>query len=200
MEPADGSTHIQGVPIRLTGSSFDPETFAPLPCSSLSWLAQVLPDGRSTQLGTGCTVFHTYNVAVDAVFRLVATDDDGAEAVDDVTVEIVEAPMTGPPMVTIEQPTLGQLLQPDDAVMLTGSAIDPDDPDGLLPLDYEWLWQASGSRPIPIGTGSTFSWTPSDDVGFSCGGRSGTIILRVTDDDAETGQDEVDVRVAYPPC
>lgn len=165
-------------------------------CSTATWTSSV----RADPILTGCKPAATFSSNGSRTLTFTAIDSIGGRggtASDTVTINVVDPPSTGPPVVTILAPANNDGLEAGTTVTLKGSAVDPD---GELPLSYQWIAKDYFGGKTVIGTGSQLSWTPEDDVPFNCGGGPIEIVLEVTDPDLETGSDSIEVYIVYPPC
>ncbi|MFY9822896.1 MAG: hypothetical protein WAM82_16060 [Thermoanaerobaculia bacterium] len=126
---------------------------------------------------------------------LAGTDDFGKKDTDAVTFQVVDAPKSSPPIVTILSPGDGSLVAPDKPLLLTGSAVDPDN---KSPITYKWTLKNGGET--ALGTTQSLFWKPSANVPFHCGGSTVQLCLYATDPDAATGSNCVTVTVGYGPC
>jgi hypothetical protein len=193
--PTPQSTIYVGVPVVFRGSSFDAQSFGPLPCAALGWTSDLVP------LGSGCTKLHTYTTGGSKAVGLAAFDSEGAPGTDLVNVTVSPLPATGL-FVTLEEP-VGTLLPPDQPATLRGTAVDPD---AAGPIAYQWvLVQPSGQSVLGTDSGAsgadvTLQWTPAGDVPPKCGGRTVTVELRATDAGSQTGSSAEPVQIAFPPC
>jgi hypothetical protein len=201
ISPTWQETLYTGVVYVLEGDSYDPnEPFLKLPCASLVWTSSKPSDPFPK---TGCYPSVVFTTVGARTLTLTGTDSSGQTGTDTVWIS-VETPASGsPPIATIESPTPNKVLDPYVSVTLRGRGNDPDDES---PVAYQWA-VIDGITTTVIGTGSAFdnaqfakSWKPADTVPFSCGGRTVTIRLVVTDVDGLKGQATVNVYIAYPPC
>jgi hypothetical protein len=207
-KPTQNQNLYKGVPYVFDSSSWDMESFSPLPCSSLTWTSNNAGDPFPV---TGCQPSVTFTTTGTRTITLTGKDSQGATGTDTVTINVVNPPASGPPLVTILNPKNGTGLAPDKVVTLKGKATDPD---GKSPLSYKWVLKKhplgfleGGANEIVLVTGAmqsgaetTFKWKPSDHVPFDCGGNSVRIYLEATDPDGQTGSTIIDVGVDYPPC
>lgn len=191
--PAEGDELVRGTPVVLDAEVNDVNELLGNMCPSVIWTSSVGSD-PSLQ---GCNPQATFSTNGPRTLTATVTDEHGLAASASVTVTVVDPPPTGPPIVTILQPQDGAGLQANTEYTLEGTATDPD---GESPLVYEWTAIGHSGAEYSIGVGSTLSWTPSEDIPFSCGGGEYGLRLEVTDPDSEVGQDSIDVYVAYPPC
>lgn len=145
----------------------------------------------------GCAPLATFTSNGFRTLTVTVTDEHGLTGTATVDVEVVDPPPTGPPHVTILEPSDGAGLQPNDSHALEGTATDPD---GGTPLAYEWYVTDYFGTEHAIGSGASLSWTPSDDLSFICGGGQVDLRLEVTDPDDDVGVDEIELYIAYPPC
>jgi serine protease len=188
-KPADGTHVYSGQPFKVEGSAADVNQLAGLSCSGLWWVAT-----GNVGLG-GCSV--TMTLLGDGNSESIgvwATDPDGAQAYTSVTVIVDKPPPHSPPLVTILSPSEGDLLAPNDAVTLEGTATDPD----AGALTGTWSVKVGGTTKL-IGHGNTLQWKPANDVGPGCGSVDATLVFSATDSDG-SASDQIGVQVDYPVC
>lgn len=161
-------------------------------CAATEWTSS-----SSDPALQGCAPQATFTSNGARTLTVTVTDEHGLSGTATVDVQVVDPPPTGPPNVTILQPNDGAGFDANTGQALEGVATDPD---GGTPLSYDWYVTTFGGTDHAIGSGATLSWTPSDDVPFTCGGTQVDLRLEVTDPDGEVGQDEIGVFIAYPPC
>lgn len=217
-KPTQNQNLYVGVPYVFDSSSWDTESFSPLPCSALTWTSNKAGDPFPV---TGCQPSVTFTTTGTRTITLTGKDSQGATGTDTVTINVVNPPASGPPLVTILNPKNDTGLDPDKPITLKGTATDPD---GKSPISYKWVLKkshlgtllAGGKDEITLATGTVQSgqqitfpsgsgrsgsgWKPSDHVPFSCGGNKVRIYLYATDPDGSTGSAFVEVGVDYPPC
>lgn len=201
--PNAGDQFTNGIPQPVLASSFDPDTYAPLPCSSLVWSTNLPADG-TTQ---GCNPLLTFNTSGWRLLTVTGTDGDGLQDSDSVWIEVITGATSGEPEVTIYAPGYGNLHPRTVPLTLTGSAHDPD---GKSPIQYEWILSGPylyGGSPQVIATTSggndqqvSLTWTPSAHVAATCGGVSLQLELRATDADNEQGSASQPFYISDPPC
>jgi hypothetical protein len=201
--PNAGDQFTNGIAQPVLASSFDPDTFAPLPCSSLVWSTNLPADG-TTQ---GCNPLLTFNTSGWRLLTVTGTDADGLQDSDSVWIEVITGPASGPPQVTIHAPGHSNLYPRTVPLTLTGSAHDPD---GKSPIQFEWILSGPylyGGSPQVIATNSanndqqvSLTWTPSTKVAATCGGVSLQLQLRATDADNEQGSTSQPLYISDPPC
>ncbi len=136
LNPANPVIVQTGDLFTLTGTSFDPELFGPLPCSSLEWIS------AGTTAAPGCLSPAVFPNPGVFLVTLKGTDADGAY--DEVTrqVTVVLGPSSGPPTVwpmTPPTPAPG-LVGYDQLFTLVAYGNDPDD---KHPLTYQWILKAA---------------------------------------------------------
>lgn len=201
-------THNQqlstGVTYNFTGTSYDPdEPGGVLPCSNLSWTSQKVGSATIVPMGTGCGIPAKFLNTGDYVIKLKGTDSHGGTGTTSVTIKVVEAPASGPPVVTMLFPVGNELLYSDVPVTLKGYATDPD---GKNPLTYKWeVDDGFNYKVIKTGTVNngqliSFSWQPDQSLPHGCGTYSVKITLTVTDADGQVGKVMRIVTVSYGPC
>jgi uncharacterized protein YkwD len=169
--------------VTVRGSGADPDGFV----SSRSW-SRVSGAAVTLQGADLWTVqFVAPQAAGQVRLRLTVTDNEGMSASDDVVITFVEAPP--PPPEPNQAPTADagpdMMVQPGDAVSISGSGSDPD---GVI---VNWSWtQVSG-------TAVNLSGASNPNVGFTAPATAGDIRLRltVTDDDGASDSDDVIVTV-----
>ncbi|GMV40979.1 MAG: hypothetical protein AMXMBFR64_26950 [Myxococcales bacterium] len=189
-----------GVPFSVAANTWDPESFSELPCGSVSWEFQKANAPVWDSLGTGCSKSLTLPTPESYSVRVTATDGAGAKAVKVGQMKANPLPASGPPFVAIIAPTGGISVEPLKVLTLVGTAVDPDDPQGLAPLTFEWTGKQTGGSTFPIGSLPIVQWTPVNDVSSSCGPKSVELTLTVTDAGGEITTKKVSVSVFYPPC
>ena len=142
---------------------------------------------------------------------LEATDGQVVIGQDQVTINVINEPASGPPVVTILNPKDNTVYGPDSSVVLSYSMTDPG---GTPQSQYQVVWKIKpngGAEQVitplisPISTGNTsrgiqYYFIPSDYVPFICGGNTATITLYVTDPEGLTGSQTIKIIVGYPPC
>ncbi len=118
------------------------------------------------------------------IFRLTVTDNDGATAFDEVTVNVLSATNNEIPTVSVGEDI--DLTLPEDTTLITGTASDTD---GTIET-YAWT-QVDGPSTALLSNDTTMEVTVSNLV-------EGTYIFRltVTDDTGDVGFDEVLVNVS----
>ncbi|GBR76206.1 Por secretion system C-terminal sorting domain-containing protein [Candidatus Termititenax persephonae] len=124
------------------------------------------------------------------VFRLKVTDNDGAEATDDITVTVNAAPPPPPPPNTAPTANAGTdqtITLPTDTATLDGSA--SSDSDGSI-ASYEWT-QTAG----PVTATISSSGNSSTGVGGLTTAGTYTFQLKVTDNEGAESVDTVTINV-----
>ena len=198
--PSPGEVLTRNTPYVFSGTSFDSETFQPLPCVALTWTSSNVNDPFPA---VGCNPQVAFPTNGPRVITLTGIDNLGAQGSTAVGINVVAAPAAGPPAVTILTPNAFQGLAPAVFVNLSGTANDPDD-NG--PIQYQWVVVRNGNETVigqtagPDGGQSQLFWRPADHVPPSCGGSVIDLELRATDGDGQTGVDSIELTVMYPPC
>ncbi|CAN0578035.1 unnamed protein product, partial [Laminaria digitata] len=153
-----------GLTISFDGSgSNDPD-------GSIATYAWDFGDGST---GTGAMVTHTFTGGTDRTVTLTVTDNQGAQDVDTIFVEVNLAPTAeaGPP----------KFGDPGEIISFVGSG--SSDSDGTI-VSYAWAF-GDGT----VGTGVGVSHTYSAPGNY-------TVTLTITDDDGATGTDTTTVNIA----
>lgn len=188
-KPAPGAHVYSGQPFKLEGRADDPNQPGGLPCAALTWS---LPSGPAA---TGCSptmTLHGDNLSTQVT--LTATDAHGAWTSYTIPLHVDKPPAQSPPLVTILSPSEGEVLEPNETVVLEGTATDPD-AGGLI---GQWTVKY-GTVSKFIGTGNKLVWRPSSHVPQRCGDVDATLMFSATDPDG-WASDEVAVKVHYPVC
>ncbi|MEE9151918.1 MAG: PKD domain-containing protein [Thermoplasmata archaeon] len=162
----------EGIPLTFTGSATDPGTDT----LTYEWDFDDL-DGLAYTDASGLNPSWTWPDDFSGTIYLRVTDDDGGIGFDMVNVIIDNVA----PTADAGGPYSGKEGSP---ITLTGSASDP----GTDTLTYEWDFDDSDGLAYTDASGLNPSWTWPDDF-------SGTIYLRVTDDDGGIGFDMVNVTI-----
>ena len=171
-----------------------------MPCADLTWTSSDAGDPFPV---TGCTPQITFQTTGQRNITLTGTDSFGLTAATSVAVTVIDVPSTAAPMVTILNPHDSGYLPAYTAVTLSGKV---QDPANQGPLNYQWVVIDGGVTTV-LSTGSvasgglaTFTWTPKDNVSFSCGGRDVTLELDATNPSSQTGSASVSVHIGYSTC
>jgi serine protease len=188
-KPAPDAHVYSGQPFKLEGQAYDPNEPGGLSCDALSWSAP----GKPAMAGCSPTMTLTGDNLTTWV-TLKATDAFGAWTSYTITLHVDKPPAQSPPLVTILNPSDGELLEPNDVVTLQGTATDPD----AGAVTGTWSVKV-GSTTKVIGQGNTLQWKPSAHVPQGCGNVAATLIFSATDPDG-TSSDQVGVKVRYPVC
>jgi PKD repeat protein len=177
---ADQQVVLPGNSVVLPGSATDPDGGSIV---TYLWTQQSGPATATLSGADTPTLTASDLVEGVYVFRLTATDDEGETGFDEVTIS-VQTEATEPPVV--DAGTDRQLLLPESSVVLPGSATDPD---GGAIAAYQWT-QESGPSTATLSGVDTPTLTASDL-------EEGVYVFRLTatDDEGETGFDEVSVTV-----
>jgi hypothetical protein len=172
-------------------------------CSGATWTSDISGGAILSE----CAPQVTFATVGPRTLTFTVTDRFGKTGGADVAINVVPDPATGPPLVSITQTTAGTLLEAETPNVLLGGAVDPD---GDVPLSFRWSVVDQFGTERTIATGEYYpdvlgfaiaaTWTPSTHVPFNCGGVHVDLQLEVTDSDGQTGHDEIEVFVFYPPC
>ncbi|MCB1057282.1 MAG: hypothetical protein KDD11_17415 [Acidobacteria bacterium] len=203
VSPAPSSSVTAGVGVTLAATSFDADTWLPLPCNSLVWTSSISADGTAQ----GCSPVFTFSSPGWRIMTVTGTDADGLQGSDSIWIQVLNAAQSGSPQVTILAPGYGSAYPRTASLTLVGKALDPD---GKSPIQYEWVLKGPylyGGSEVVIGTTSgangqaqSLTWSPAGVVAPTCGGVSLTLELRAVDADGEQGSVAQPFYVSDPPC
>ena len=188
-KPAPDAHVFSGQPFKLEGHADDPNEPAGLPCTALTWS---LPGGAEA---TGCShtlTLHGDNLTTQVTLK--ATDAHGAWTSYTIQLHVDKPPANSKPLVTILNPSEGEVLEANDNVVLEGTATDPD----TGPITGMWTVRY-GTVSKFINTGNKLEWKPSTHVPQGCGDVDATLMFSATDPDGWSS-DEVGVKIHYPVC
>lgn len=186
--PEDGAVVWEGVPFGMVGVVKD-DTFSP-PELTLLWLVDgehVCTDALADATGVvTCEATFEHDGVDEVEVALVASDPDGAEASDAVTVTVL--PNTAP---------RANILLPDPVanhysnkfVVLEGTATDGEDEYS----DLQVRWESSADGVLDVDVNPTSDGVTAGSVFLSQGEHY--IVLTVTDTTGRTGQDNVTITV-----
>jgi uncharacterized protein YgiM (DUF1202 family)/lysophospholipase L1-like esterase len=180
----DQSITLPTTTVSLSGSASDVDG------TIVSYLWEPV-SGPSTPTITSSNAASTGITALESagtyVFRLTATDDDGATDTDDVTI-IVNTPQNQSP--TADAGSDQAITLPTSTATLSGSGTDTD---GTIDT-YAWSFVSGPSTP-------SITSSSSASTGITALSSAGTYVFRltVTDDDDTTGTDDVSVVVSAAP-
>ena len=128
---------------------------------------------------------------------ITVADDQGATDSKHRTVNVPDAPLHSPPIVSIVSPHDGDRLDAHTVVQVQGSAVDPDN-SGQVAVTCR-VGSAGAPGDTAIGHQLDFDWTPASSVPFSCGGSWRKLCLYGTDPDGTNSQC-IKIYVNYPVC
>lgn len=173
--PQEDSEIFEGEEVVLRANTFDTDGHD-VDCE---WSSS---RGEDPLAGVGCEGTTTFSSLGERTLTVTATDPFGATDTDSVTVNVEAAPTI---LVQIHEPTGDQNFRPDESITLEGSA-----QGGAEPHTLEWSGEIEMSdvQQVDIGTGSSLTWTPEDDLEFDdCfqGDDGGVFELTLTATDAE---------------
>lgn len=187
--PDPGEDVYRDVPYRLRGVSYDTNEMGPLLCDMLTWTSNSSSDPFPV---AGCEVEVTFSELGSRVITLTGRDPQGAMGFAQVNITVVEPPSNLPPAVRILNPSNGVVVGPDDLLILSGEATDPE---SEKPLSYTWT-VTHGSTTEIIGTGASLKWIPSDTIARGCEWDLFVEIrLTVSDPHGNLGSDSVTIRI-----
>lgn len=206
LQPQVSTTIHPNLPTPLVGAAIDyNEPGMQLPCNAFEWTSS---NGVDPFPVAGCLANVTFGTAGARVLTLTGTDSDSAMGTDQVIINVIGAPSTSGPLLSISSPIEGDLAlwDPGQTWPLTGTI---NDPSVQGSLQYEWTVITSAGE-TTLGTGTTppsqettiveRSWKPSDNVAFNCGGNWAKICLYATNAAQNTKFICNQLTVAYPPC
>lgn len=194
-----GSTHVFFKGKGLDGDGVFPSELA---CSSLSWKSSNAND----TLGTGCGFDTVFQSNGQRTISLTATDAHGAKGTDSVTINVQALPPSGPPVVTMTTPAADTQFDAGAKVRLAYLFSDP----GATPTStYTVVWSI---KTLPSGTaqiitpqtcqslrGSYACFIPSDYGYGNNGVKFVELKLSITDPEALTGTDSVQIGIGLVP-
>ncbi|MBI4510841.1 MAG: S8 family serine peptidase [Deltaproteobacteria bacterium] len=183
----------RNTPVALRGRATDPNEVL-LPCSSktMLWTSTY----GTAFLRFGCEASVTFPDLGWQRIRLSATDAYGLRSEMSVWIEVVDPP-GGAPTAAITSPGPGGGVWGMISNTLTGTGTDPDG--DSTKLVFSWSVVDRGTKTF-IGTGRSISWRPLDTIPSSCGGRTVTLELTVTDTAGLSTTVTQATFVNFPPC
>ena len=185
-KPEDGDEVFRDVMILLSATSTDiNEPGAELACDRLTWTSNLAADPFPL---TGCEVEASFAVNGARTITLTGVDPQGLSSIASVNITVVEPPVNLPPSVRITSPENGGDMSWFSAITLSGTATDPE---GDLPLTFEWTASLDDGAPVVVGGAANVTWTPADTFEFGSGRNVLKIVLSVTDSEANVGSDFV---------
>ncbi|MEO0602204.1 MAG: hypothetical protein AAF211_12255, partial [Myxococcota bacterium] len=180
------------VPIRFAGEASDPNQLQ-VSCFDRNWSFGI----EGERAAIGCDVERSLEPGWYRVENFVE-DDGGAVGSDVRWFRAVPWTEQDAPWVQITSPRPSEtfLADPFATLELRATAVS-----GLAEgiETVRWSLERDFGAPVPLGEGAVLSWTPSDDVGFTCGGTAATLRVEASDGGG-TRADTLDVYVSYPPC
>ena len=156
--PSDGASFEAGTSIAFSGTASDDDGTI----SSRTW------DFGDGQTANGTNASHSYDTAGDYTVQFTATDSDGAEHFDEISITITEVPNVAPTAI-ITTPNDGASFTVGEEISFGGSGSDSD---GDV-TDYSW----------DFGGGNTSNSQNPKHTYNSAGSK--TITLVVTDNDSD---------------
>lgn len=200
--PASGTTLYRNVPYQLQGSSFDAESFQALPCADLTWTAT--GPSASSFPKTGCSPAVTFSSLGAHTLKLDGVDERSLHGLAAVTVQVVNAPASAPPVVTFTTPAPGAAIPFATFTTVTATVTNPAS-GGLL--TYEWFLTPGAGPSVFMGSGwvtsggqVSISVRPSDIVAGGCGSTSLRVYLYATNLSVITGNAVLSLETIQPPC
>ncbi|MBX2796372.1 MAG: C1 family peptidase [Myxococcales bacterium] len=180
-----------GVPVAFSGQAFDANKLGALPCDQLTWILGTWGVPQS-----GCSRVVTFANEGWAEMHLSAVDGEGAKGWANRWVRAVEWTEHDPSYVAVvNPPAAGTTVPWDEAIELSASIATPCSDRERLDVRWELL---RGATVTELGTGSTLSWTPSDDVPGSAAGTSMSVRVTLSDCKGDT-VDTLPIDVYVPP-
>jgi C1A family cysteine protease len=207
ISPNTNSTFYVNDPVPFDGEGLDGDGTFPteLPCSSLSWKSSNASD--PSPLFTGCEKNNVVFTTTGArTVTLTATDANGGQGTDTVTVNIVVKPPSGPPTVIITAPKAGASYGASSQIKLADTLSDPG---GTPKSQYARVWTLkAGGLPEKIITpksclssgGRPFTCFVPADYGINDNGvKISDLSLAVTDPEGLTGTGKVTINIGQVP-
>lgn len=197
--PTPNQTFYTNVDYVLQGHAT--ESLFPVDCSKLTWTSTA-----SEGPWSGCTPKVNFANVGSRTLTLTATLGQGATEQAQVTINVINPPLSGAPVVSIVNPKDNTIYGPNTDVLLMYSM---NDPGGTPNSTYRVVWKIkAGNGSEQVITPSTTTvlgfpvdyFIPSDYVPFECGGSTATLSLYVTDPEGLTGSQTIKIIVGYPPC
>lgn len=190
---APGPELVRDVAYTFVAAAPDPADPTQDLCDAVVWSTTIATDDGTA---TGCVREISFPTSGPHTVTASLTHGGGTST-DTVAVVVEDPPISGPPEVSILSPADGVGVSYLDTLTLRGDAVDPDgDPE----LTWHWVVTDQDGSVHEVGDAPVVGWVPGDDLSFNCGGTTATIRLEVTDSEALTGTEEVDVFVVMPPC
>lgn len=188
--PTEDSQIFEGEQVTLRANTFDTDGHD-VDCE---WSSS---RGEDPLAGVGCEGTTTFSSLGTRTLTVTATDPLGASDTDTVTIDVEPAPDI---LVQIHEPVPpAGGFRPDDTIPLEGSA-----QGGAEPHTLEWSGEIEMSdvQQVDIGTGSSLTWTPEDDLAFDdCfDGDDGGIFeltLQATDAEGRTEQRSIEFFIGH---
>jgi hypothetical protein len=201
LKPTAHEDLVTGVRYKFQGRALDSEIFGTLPCHTLKWTSSNALDTNFPK--TACNPDVKFTSDGNRTIVLTAKDPEGATGSDSVHIKVGPAAPNSKPVVTILYPNDGEVLDPNTAFTLKGTATDSG---GNSPINYQWIVDLHGGS-VTLGTGTsqngadvTQPWTPKTNIPRNCGGYSVPVHLLATDPGGLVGEDTVTIYVPYPVC
>jgi len=197
--PTANQTFYTNVGYVLNGYALD--GVAPVDCSNLTWTSTA-----SEGPWSGCRPTVTFTTIGSRTLTLSASSKVDAIGQAQVTINVINPPLSGPPVVSILSPKDNTYYAPNSSVFLFYSMTDPG---GTTGSTYKVVWKikvGNGAEQVITPLTTTILgipvdyFIPSDYVPFQCGGTSATLTLYVTDPEGLTGSQTIKILVSYPVC
>lgn len=200
-EPAPGSLLGLKVPVGVhvpySGVAPDPnDLFQQVPCEQRTW---TFTTDQGEAQSFGCASNTAFTALGWVRVTMEASDSGGATGSDTLWVQAVQWPEDALPFAMISSPSQDDFFvsDPGQAWFLKASVASGTgaDPTVRWALENPFTHQEFAE----IGTGATLRWTPSDFVGFTCGGASVDLVMEATDANGTT-VDRLSMYLFYSPC